>query len=56
VVGGLVFSQVMTLYITPVYYVYLERLQQWTRRIMRKGNRLQRRIAEEEEILAQSHD
>jgi hydrophobic/amphiphilic exporter-1 (mainly G- bacteria), HAE1 family len=55
VVGGLVFSQIMTLYITPVYYVYLERLQQWTRR-MRKGNRLQRRIAEEEEILAQSHD
>ncbi len=56
VVGGLVFSQIMTLYITPVYYVYLERVQQWTRRIMRKGNRLQRRIAEEEEILAQSHD
>jgi HAE1 family hydrophobic/amphiphilic exporter-1 len=27
VVGGLVFSQVVTLYITPVYYVYLDRLQ-----------------------------
>ncbi|HWZ44224.1 MAG TPA: efflux RND transporter permease subunit [Candidatus Saccharimonadales bacterium] len=28
VVGGLVFSQTLTLYITPVYYVYLDRLQQ----------------------------
>jgi len=27
VVGGLLFSQVVTLYITPVYYVYLDRLQ-----------------------------
>jgi hydrophobic/amphiphilic exporter-1 (mainly G- bacteria), HAE1 family len=27
VVGGLMFSQVVTLYITPVYYVYLDQLQ-----------------------------
>ena len=27
VVGGLMFSQVVTLYITPVYYIYLDRLQ-----------------------------
>ncbi len=27
VVGGLVFSQIVTLYITPVYYVYLDKLQ-----------------------------
>ncbi len=27
VVGGLVFSQTLTLYITPIYYVYLDRLQ-----------------------------
>ncbi len=27
VVGGLIFSQIVTLYITPVYYVYLDRLQ-----------------------------
>jgi HAE1 family hydrophobic/amphiphilic exporter-1 len=27
VVGGLLFSQVITLYITPVYYIYLDKLQ-----------------------------
>jgi HAE1 family hydrophobic/amphiphilic exporter-1 len=32
VVGGLLFSQVITLYITPVYYVYLDMLQAWFRK------------------------
>jgi hydrophobic/amphiphilic exporter-1 (mainly G- bacteria), HAE1 family len=56
VVGGLVFSQIMTLYITPVFYVYMERLQQWVRRLRKKDKSEGRRMEEREEILAQSHD
>jgi HAE1 family hydrophobic/amphiphilic exporter-1 len=29
VVGGLVVSQTLTLYVTPVFYVYMEQLQDW---------------------------
>jgi HAE1 family hydrophobic/amphiphilic exporter-1 len=32
VVGGLLFSQLVTLYLTPVYYTYLAAIQNWFRR------------------------
>jgi len=39
VVGGLVFSQFITLYITPVYYTYLGSLSKWLGRKRRPGRR-----------------
>jgi HAE1 family hydrophobic/amphiphilic exporter-1 len=29
IVGGLALSQILTLYTTPVIYIYLDRLQSW---------------------------
>jgi multidrug efflux pump len=39
IVGGLIFSQVLTLYTTPVVYIYLDRFRLWLRRLSsrRKG-------------------
>jgi len=36
IVGGLVFSQVLTLYTTPVVYLYMERLRIWAVRIRQR--------------------
>jgi HAE1 family hydrophobic/amphiphilic exporter-1 len=55
VVGGLIFSQTLTLYITPVYFVYLDRLQRWFRNtIDRIFGRKKREEAEEREMEAAS--
>jgi multidrug efflux pump len=36
IVGGLIFSQLLTLYTTPVLYLYLDRLSTWSRRSWRR--------------------
>jgi len=33
IVGGLLFSQALTLYTTPVVYLYFDRFQIWWRRV-----------------------
>jgi len=43
VVGGLVVSQLITLYITPVYYIYLDSFQHWLGRLF--GRRRKERPA-----------
>jgi multidrug efflux pump len=35
IVGGLIFSQLLTLYTTPVIYLYLDRFRLWARRRLR---------------------
>jgi HAE1 family hydrophobic/amphiphilic exporter-1 len=40
VVGGLVFSQLITLYITPVYYTYLDSFQKWMQGLFRRKETL----------------
>jgi HAE1 family hydrophobic/amphiphilic exporter-1 len=32
VVGGLLFSQTLTLYVTPVFYIYMEKLRTWRKK------------------------
>jgi len=44
IVGGLIFSQLLTLYTTPVVYLYLDRLQSWfgqLRQRPKRGDRLE---------------
>jgi multidrug efflux pump subunit AcrB len=46
-VGGLALSQLLTLYTTPVVYLYLDRLQTWFQRRQRPDNEPRSAIAAE---------
>ncbi len=37
IVGGLFLSQILTLYSTPIIYLYMDRFQSWSRRLRRAG-------------------
>lgn len=41
VVGGLVFSQIVTLFLTPVVYIYMEQAQQWSARVFGSKHRIE---------------
>jgi len=36
IVGGLILSQLLTLFTTPVVYLYLDRLSLWARRVRQR--------------------
>jgi HAE1 family hydrophobic/amphiphilic exporter-1 len=38
IVGGLLLSQLLTFYTTPIVYVYLDRLGAWMRRLTRTSS------------------
>jgi HAE1 family hydrophobic/amphiphilic exporter-1 len=41
VVGGLVFSQIVTLFLTPVVYIYMEQAQHWGARVFGRKHRVE---------------
>jgi HAE1 family hydrophobic/amphiphilic exporter-1 len=55
VVGGLLFSQLMTLYITPVIYTYLESLQNWFRRRLQKPSASTWAVQEDQVLVGSGH-
>ena len=53
VVGGLLFSQFITLYATPVFYIYLDNLQQWfARRAAARAARIDAEHAERAAVVS----
>ena len=57
VVGGLVFSQMLTLYITPVYYIYLDNFEQWLKSFKRQGaGELAEQVRAGDLVASDAHD
>jgi multidrug efflux pump len=48
VVGGLIFSQLLTLYTTPVVYLYLDKVQRWFGSERQLSPRLQTMLSDDE--------
>ena len=45
IVGGLIVSQLLTLYTTPVVYLYLDRFSLWWRRRFSRGTRAETAVS-----------
>ena len=57
VVGGLVFSQAMTLYFTPVYYIYLDKFEQWLKSFKRRRtDEVEDDVLAEDLVPSDAHD
>src|SRR5262252_3778164 len=56
VVGGLLFSQAMTLYITPVYYIYLDKLEHWLKSRKRRKKELDESIRPHDLVVSDAND
>jgi len=56
VVGGLIFSQALTLYITPVYYIYLDKVEHWFKSRKRRTPELEGIVDAHDLVASDAHD